>query len=62
MPSSAVARTMILLVAMTGCAGPEALFPAEVDGFPDLYRIYRRLGVRTSSDGEGGAAAAVQAA
>ncbi|MCU0225846.1 MAG: hypothetical protein MUF27_17655 [Acidobacteria bacterium] len=33
MPSSAVARTMILLVAMTGCAGPEALFPAEVDGW-----------------------------
>jgi hypothetical protein len=33
MPWSAVARTMILLVAMTGCAGPEALFPAEVDGW-----------------------------
>lgn len=33
MPSSAVARTMILLVAMTGCAGPEAFFPAEVDGW-----------------------------
>jgi hypothetical protein len=33
MPASAVAWTMILLVAMTGCAGPEALFPAEVDGW-----------------------------
>jgi hypothetical protein len=33
MPASAVVRLMILLVAMTGCAGPEALFPAEVDGW-----------------------------
>ena len=33
MPWSAVARTMILLIAMTGCAGPESLFPANVDGW-----------------------------
>ena len=33
MPASAVVRLMILLVAMTGCAGPEALFPADVDGW-----------------------------
>ncbi len=33
MPAKAAARLMILLVAMTGCAGPEALFPADVDGW-----------------------------
>ena len=33
MPAKAAVRLMILLVAMTGCAGPEALFPADVDGW-----------------------------
>ncbi len=33
MPAKAAARLMILLVAMTGCAGPETLFPADVDGW-----------------------------
>jgi hypothetical protein len=38
MPASAVARLMILLVAITGCAGPGALFPADVDGWKPAAR------------------------